>query len=424
MVKITPFEVEQWMDRYETTPGVLNVAETCCASISITDLISLNTSPDSSSQHPLQLSKKLTYGDILGSETLRSRVASLLNRDLNLYSSEEQEPLTAENIIITQGAIAANFLVFYTLVEPGDHVISVYPTYQQLYSVPESLGAEVSLWKLKAENGYVPDVEELKGLVKENTKLLVLNNPNNPTGATIPTTTLQSILNFCSARNITILSDEVYSPLFHSLSTQSSPAPPSILSLPPSSPSGTEEDKSKTCTTISTGSMSKAFALAGLRLGWIASRSSSFLRAIASARDYTAISVSQLDDQVASYALGPTVLPALLERNMNLARTNLELLTEFVEGKYSKVCSWVRPTAGTTALVRFRNMRKGGVPVDDAALVLDVLEKTKVLFMPGSPCFGLGADFKGCVRIGYACETEVLQQGLKLLGHYVDEHLF
>lgn len=168
MVKITPFEVEQWMDRYETTPGVINIAETCCASISVDDLISLNTDRTCPSSI-LQLTKKLTYGDILGSETLRSRVTSLLNRDLNLHSSEK--PLTAENIIVTQGAIAANFLVFYTLVGPGDHVISVYPTYQQLYSVPESLGAEVSLWKLKAENGYVPDVEELKRLVKENTKV-------------------------------------------------------------------------------------------------------------------------------------------------------------------------------------------------------------------------------------------------------------
>ncbi|KAJ4379481.1 hypothetical protein N0V85_008858, partial [Neurospora sp. IMI 360204] len=167
MVKITPFEVEQWMDRYETTPGVINIAETCCASISVDDLISLNT--DNSPSSPLQLSKKLTYGDILGSGTLRQRVASLLNRDLNLYSPG-LEPLTAENVIITQGAIAANFLVFYTLVGPGDHVISVYPTYQQLYSVPESLGAEVSLWKLKAENDYVPDVEELEGLMKSNTK--------------------------------------------------------------------------------------------------------------------------------------------------------------------------------------------------------------------------------------------------------------
>ncbi|KAK3488930.1 pyridoxal phosphate-dependent transferase [Neurospora hispaniola] len=418
MVKITPFEVEQWMDRYETTPGVINIAETCCASISIDDLISLNT--DKSACSPLQLSKKLTYGDILGSEILRQRVASLLNRDLN-HHSPGVEPLNAENVIITQGAIAANFLAFYTLVGPGDHVISVYPTYQQLYSVPESLGAEVSLWKLKAENGYVPDVDELEGLVKADTKLLVLNNPNNPTGATIPTPTLQSILDFCSSRNITILSDEVYSPLFHSLpaspsSSTTSTAPPSILSL---SPSGTE----KTCVTLSTGSTSKALALAGLRLGWIVSRSPSLLRAIASARDYTAISVSQLDDQVASYALSPSVLPALLERNLDLARTNLALLTEFVEGKYSKVCSWVRPTAGTTALVQFRNLSKGGVPVDDATFVLDVLDKTHVLFMPGSPCFGLGTEFKGYVRIGYACETEVLKRGLELMGQYVEEHL-
>lgn len=162
MVRIEPFEVEQWMDRLETTPGVLNIAETCAASLSIDELASL--CEDKNVPGPLDLSKRMTYGAIRGSETLRQHVSRLL-------SKHASAPLPADNVVVTPGAILANFLLFYTLVGPGDHVVCVYPTYQQLYSVPESLGAEVSLWKLKKENEYVPDVGELEGLVKSNTKV-------------------------------------------------------------------------------------------------------------------------------------------------------------------------------------------------------------------------------------------------------------
>ncbi|KAK3309913.1 pyridoxal phosphate-dependent transferase [Chaetomium strumarium] len=397
MVKIEPFEVEQWMDRLETTPGVLNIAETCSASVSFDDLVHM--CEDKSVPGPNLFSKKLTYGAIRGSEVLRQRVASLFDR------ASDAEPLPADNVIITQGAISANFLLFYTLVGPGDHVICVYPTYQQLYSVPQSLGAEVSQWGLKETNGYVPDVSELEGLVRPNTKMIVLNNPNNPMGSTIPKVVLEDIVAFAKQRGIIILSDEVYSPLYHSL-PPGQEAPPSILAL------GYEK-------AVATGSMSKAFALAGIRTGWIGSRDKAIIDAVATARDYTTISVSHLDDQVAAYALSKPVLGPLLKRNMALAQTNLGLLTAFME-KYASVCSWVKPTAGTTALVLFK---KDGQPVDDASFVLDLLDKTKVLFMPASPCFGLGKDFRGFVRLGYVCETEVLVEGLEKLGRYIEEHL-
>lgn len=167
--------------------------------------------------------------------------------------------------------------------------------------------------------------------------------------------------------------------------------------------------------------MSKAFALAGLRLGWVASRSKGLVDAVAAARDYTTISVSQLDDQVASYALSAAVLPSLLGRNVELARTNLGLLGAFVE-RYSGVCSWVRPTAGTTALIRFRK-GAGGEVVDDGEFVVDLLEKNGVLVMPGGVCFGRGEDFGGTVRVGYVCHTEVLKEGLEKLEGYVREYL-
>jgi aspartate/methionine/tyrosine aminotransferase len=322
-----------------------------------------------------------------------------------LYERNAPEPLPLDNILITQGAIVANFLTLYTLLGPGDHAICVYPTYQQLYGVPQSLGAEVSLWKLKRDNGYVPDVSELELLVRDNTKMIILNNPNNPTGSTMPRAVLSSIVEFAKARNIIILCDEVYSPLYHSLPTEAD-IPPSILSF------GYEK-------TISTGSMSKAWSLAGIRLGWIASRDDSIISAAADARDYTTISVSQLDDQVASYALSETVRPALLKRNLELARTNLDLLDKFVR-EHERICNWIKPTAGTTAFVQFTH---GGNPVDDVAFCLAALQETKVMFLPGSKCFGHDEDFSGFVRIGYVCETEVLQEALKKLGEYVDENL-
>jgi aspartate/methionine/tyrosine aminotransferase len=169
--------------------------------------------------------------------------------------------------------------------------------------------------------------------------------------------------------------------------------------------------------TLITGSMSKTYSLAGIRLGWIASRSPSLIEEIASARDYTTISVSQLDDAVASYALSPSVLHSLLARNIQLAKTNISLLSAFISS-HPQVCSWVKPTGGTTALVQFK---KKGEVVDDVAFCKDLIAKTKVMFVPASKCFG--EEFRGYVRMGFVCETEVLRTGLERLGAYVREEL-
>lgn len=383
------------MDKYETTPGVLNIAETCAASISIDDLVAL--SEDKNLPHPINTSNKLTYGPIRGSPALRERLASL-------YSVRVSTPLSPDNILITPGAIAANFLVLYTLIGPGDHVICVHPTYKQLYSVPASLGAEVSLWKLKKHKKYIPSIDDLKALIKPNTKMIIINNPNNPTGSVIPKSVLQALIEIAREHDITLLSDEVYRPLFHGISPMDAEFPPSLISLPYPK-------------TIITGSMSKAYSLAGIRLGWIASRSPEIIEQLASARDYTTISVSQLDDAVAAYALNQSVLHALLGRNIALAKTNVAILEEFIED-HGDICSWTKPVGGTTALVKFE---KEGNAVDDETFCVDVIEKTKVMFLPASVCFG--KEFRGMVRIGFVCETEVLREALRVLGVYIREEL-
>ncbi|KAJ5380447.1 uncharacterized protein N7496_002875 [Penicillium cataractarum] len=390
MVKIEEFAVERWMDLYEND-AKHNLAETCCASISLNELQVFS----GQGTDLIDYSQKQVYGAIRGSTTLRSNIA-------HLYASETSEPLRAEDVLVTNGAIQANFLALYTNVGAGDHVICHYPTYQQLYSVPESLGAEVSLWRSSEENGWQLDVTELKSMIKLNTKLIILNNPQNPTGAVLHRETLQDIVDVARQHDLIIHCDEVYRPLFHSLDSRQPDNPPSILDF------GYEK-------AISTGSMSKAFSLAGIRLGWIASRNSAMIEAFASVRHYTLISVGQLDDRVATQALASPTVNNLLERNYELARQNLDDLEAFVR-EFKGTVSWIRPQAGTTAFIKFS---KEGHPVDDVALCEQLLEKYGVMFVPGSQCFGNGRDFKGYVRVGYVPERQAMIDGLDALRKFM-----
>lgn len=142
-------------------------------------------------------------------------------------------------------------------------------------------------------------------------------------------------------------------------------------------------------------------------MGWIASRSPELLEACAQARDYTTISVSQLDDQIAAFALGQDCIHGLLSRNIQLAKRNLEILESFVDS-FKWACEWIRPVAGTTAFIKFSKM---GQEVDDVAFCQKLMEETGVMLVPGSRCFG--NEFKGFVRFGFCCDTDVLEHGLE-----------
>lgn len=191
------------------------------------------------------------------------------------------------------------------------------------------------------------------------------------------------------------MSDEVYRPLFHSITPMDADFPPSMLSM------GYHK-------TIATGSMSKAFALAGIRVGWLASQSREIIEACAAARDYTTISVSQIDDQIASYALDESCVHALLGRNIKLAKTNVAILDQFIEENRA-TCEWIKPRAGTTAFVKFS---RDGTPVNDVEFCKILQDRRGVMFAPGNFCFAEDNEFRGYVRIGYVCETDVLQEGL------------
>jgi aspartate/methionine/tyrosine aminotransferase len=210
----------------------------------------------------------------------------------------------------------------------------------------------------------------------------------------LPAPLLKEIVALASSKNITIFSDEVYRPIFHGITPISPDFPPSLLSLGYTN-------------TIATGSLSKAYSLAGIRTGWIASRSPEFIETIADTRHYTTISVSQLDQRVAAFALSQDTIHQLLGRNIELAKTNLAILEKFVI-KHDDICEWVKPLAGTTSFIKFH---REGKPINSVTLCKRLADEASVAVVPGD--FSFGEEFKGYVRIGYVCETQVLKDGLE-----------
>ena len=371
MVRIREFAVEQWMNEYEESCRY-NLAETCVRSLTTGELLELSGRRD---EVIAELeATALTYGPITGSPRLRGLVA-------DLYASQ-----TAENVLITHGAIGANALVHATLVGPGDHVVSIVPTYQQHYSIPDSYGARLDLLALREEGGWLPDLDELDHLVTADTKLIALSNPNNPTGALIDAAGVASIAQIADRAGAWVLCDEVY----RGVDQEGDGFTASIADL--------------YARGISTGSMSKSFSLAGLRLGWIVGPAD-LLAAVAIHRDYTTISVGRIDDALAAIALESR--NAILGRAKRITRANLAILDEWVSGRDD--IRYVRPRSGTTALLRY------DAPLGSYELCRRLLDETGVMFTPGA-----AFDIEGTVRIGYADDTDTLRIGLGLFGDFLD----
>jgi aspartate/methionine/tyrosine aminotransferase len=244
----------------------------------------------------------------------------------------------------------------------------------------------------------------LLSLTLFNLVLVFFSNPQNPTGATIYKRTLEEIVKIAREHSITIFSDEVYRPLFHSISSTDPEYPPSILSL------GYEN-------TIATSSLSKAYSLAGLRVGWIASHNPKVTDLCVNARSYALITASQVDEYLASVVLSPSWVQGLIEKNCTLAKQNLNLVQSFIDENRS-VCEWARPVGGPIGFIRFTRY---GKPVDDLELCSRLLERKGILLVPGRKCFGDGVNFSGYVRLGFGGDTKEVKAGLQALQIFLQE---
>lgn len=367
---IEPFKVEIWMNEWETRCAH-NLAETCVESITVDELLRLSGRNDQSLSELLPM--KMTYGAIEGSHRLRSAIASL-------YDNQ-----SVENITVTHGTIGANMLVHKTLVSRGDHIVSMVPTYQQHYSIPASLEADVELLKLQEEDGFLPDLDKLRAMVKPETKLIALTNPNNPTGALISRAMLEEIAAIARDADAYVLCDEVY----RGTAQEGDGMSTSIVEV---------YEKG-----ISTASMSKTYSLAGLRLGWIVAPEE-LGEELMIHRDYDTISVGMINDHLSAMALENRA--AILARSHAITRGNLAILENWISNE--ERVSWIKPKAGTTAMLKL------DIPMSARKFCTDLIAEKGVLLMPGD-----AFDMEGYARIGFANNSKELEIGLAKISEFL-----
>lgn len=368
-MNLPEFGVEAWLNKWEKS-AKYDISQSSIDSLTLEELIGLDGTKveDFFAQHSTD---KLNYGWIEGSPEFKELVAELYQN------------MPADNILQTNGATGANMLAIYTLVEAGDEVISMIPSYQQLYDIPRSLGVKVKLLNLDEKQDWSFKIDELKELVTPKTKLICLNNANNPTGTVFDTDFMEEVVKIAKEVDSYILVDEVYMPLNKDRKFVS------IVDM---------YDKG-----IATNSLSKTFSLPGLRIGWTASNKevADIFRKF---RDYTVICGGVLNDALAVHALKNR--DKILQRNEEIVKNNLEIVENWL--KTEPRVSWCTPHSVSTSFIKL------DIPQDDYSFCEDLLREKGVLLVPGT-----AFDRPQHARLGYCCNPKILQQGLEKLSEYL-----
>lgn len=362
------FELERWMTTWELDVDC-DIAESGILPLSLHDLYHLLPSDAASHLERDLRAMPLGYSEARGTIDLRTTLANTYRR------------ATPDDVLITTGAIEANFLVFNALLEPGDHVIAVSPAYQQLHSVPRALGADVDLWSVVQEDGFAYDLEALRSLVRENTRLIVINSPHNPTGAMMTTEELAEVVAIANEAGAWILSDEAYRWLEI---PGGEPLPPPLHDL---------YDRA-----VSVGTLSKPFGLPGLRIGWFVANPDLALKAW-SIRDYVSLSPAKMSDRIARTVIEHR--DAILPRNARIIGDNLAEATTFFADN-ADIVSWTPPQAGLLAMLRYT------LDMPSAELADRLAADARVMLAPGS-AFGIEHH----LRIGIGQRQDIFAEGLR-----------
>ncbi len=370
-MKIQPFKLERYFAKYEfSAPYLLCCSD--CEPLAMKELLGMADEKSKRMWHDL----KLGYTESQGHPTLREEISKLYQN----IKPEEVMVLTPEEGI---------YIAMNTILKKGDHVITTFPGYQSLYEIANSIGCKVSHWKPKEKNGWLFDITDLESLTEETTRLLVINFPHNPTGATISQNNLKKIVEIAGRKNLYLFSDEMYRFLEYKHTERTSSAC----------------DLSEKA--VSLFGMSKSFALAGLRIGWLATKSTELLREFAAFKDYTTICSSAPSEILAIMAL--KLKNNILKRNLEIIDGNLKLLDTFFEDQ-SRLFEWHKPTAGPIAFPKLKGER------NVSEFCADLIEKKGVLLLPADQYDYEGNHF----RIGFARKN--MPEALEKLRKYIAEY--
>lgn len=364
-MRIDQFEMERMQSTYENLVD-FNLSESGVHPMRLEELL------DDPADRDAVLGQELAYTQSNGTVELRRAIATF-------YPGA-----TVDQIEVTNGGSEANFIATWNLVSPGDEVVVMVPNYMQTFGLAKGFGGIVREWPMaERDGGWRVDLDRLASLVTHRTRLIVICNPNNPTGARVGAAELDEICRIAARHGSWILSDEIYR--------------------------GAELDGVETASVwgryeraIITSGLSKAYGLPGLRIGWIVAPEA-VVAGFWSYHDYTTIAPGALSDRLARVALVPERRARILTRTRAILRTNLPVISGWLSER-AETFSFVPPEAGAIMYVRYRT------PISSLELVTELRRTKSVLIVPGEH-FGMDRY----LRIGFGPETEYLKQGLARL---------
>lgn len=371
-MKLPAFKLEEFWKKYEfSSPYLL-----CCSDAECWKLDEILQLADPEAKQ-LWESLSLGYTESPGLPILRKEIS-------RLYSSIK------DDLVLTfAGAEEAIYCSMRTLLEPGNHVIVIDPCYQSLTSLPQSVDADISRISLEAKKNWQLNLKDVEAAFRSDTKLLILNYPHNPTGAILSKEVFEGLIALARKAGAYIFSDEVY----RYLEIDESKRLPSIADA---------YEKG-----IALNVMSKAFGLAGLRIGWLATQDINFLQEAGSYKLYTSICNSAPSEILALIAL--RAKDKIMKRNREIMLENLKALESFME-RHKSLLSWIPPQSGPIAVLELL------LPVSIEKFTDELVEKTGVLIMPGS-VFDLPGNY---FRVGFGKKnmTEALDRFEQFLLHF------
>lgn len=310
----------------------------------------------------------LGYSQSNGTPELRAQIA-------RLYPGA-----SPENVLVTNGSSEANYVLMWSLAERGDEVVFMMPNYMQMWGLIRGFGAVLKPLWLREKLGWAPDLDELRSLVTPKTKLIVVTNPNNPTGAVLRGEAMSALVEAADRVGAWIVADEVYQGAERTGETT-----PSFWG---------RYDRAA----IVNG-LSKAYGLPGLRIGWIVGPKEFILKTWPY-HDYTTISPSILSDRLARIALSPAIREKILKRTRGIIKSNYPVLESWLH-KQAGLFSFIPPQAGAIAFARY------ALKANSTDLVTRLIQEKSALIVPGDHF-----EMDHHLRFGFGSEPEYLKKGL------------
>jgi aspartate/methionine/tyrosine aminotransferase len=371
-MNLPPFKLERYFAKYEFNTEFL-LCSSDCEAMSIADLLAFDADPAGAAEKFQSI--WLGYTESQGSPSLRKEIC-------NLYTT-----IQPEHILVHTGAEEAIYLFMHAMLKENDHIIAHALHYQSLSEVAKGIGCQVSPWIAREENGWALDLDELRGLVRPNTKAIIINTPHNPTGYLMSRADFDELNKFVQEKNLLLFSDEVYRESEYDLAAR----------LPAACDYGEHA--------VSLGVTSKTYGLAGLRIGWIATKNKKVYENMAALKDYTTICNSAPSEFLAEVAMRNR--QKLIDRNLGIIQHNLSIVDKLF-ASHSSLFAWVRPQAGSMG---FPKLLKG----DIENFCDDLVRKAGVLLLPGTMYDDMGNHF----RLGLGRKN--LPQAVERLEKYLDK---